>query len=221
MIRSRAQELGGLPGGSPDTMHSEYLRGKMEERNHSAGAFTKRGNDVWAERSGRTFFSDGSELKGGAMDFASPVNGSGMGNLSRLTGGVKENKGFPVSMLRAMTKEAKTGGAADALEVGEMMQRGANRARGISGKIGMGMHTGMGKGKSIDEINKSLAELKKKMEARRGSGKSMDYGDVEGAAKPKKSRAPNARAEIVKKVMRDRGVKMIEASKIVKREGLY
>ena len=32
---------------------------------------------------------------------------------------------------------------------------------------------------------------------------------------------PNARAEIVKKVMRERGVKMIEASKIVKAEGLY
>jgi hypothetical protein len=29
------------------------------------------------------------------------------------------------------------------------------------------------------------------------------------------------RAEIVRKVMADRGVKMIEASKIVKREGLY
>jgi hypothetical protein len=32
---------------------------------------------------------------------------------------------------------------------------------------------------------------------------------------------PNARAEIVKKVMKERGVKMIEASKIVKAEGLY
>jgi hypothetical protein len=32
---------------------------------------------------------------------------------------------------------------------------------------------------------------------------------------------PNARAEIVKKIMKERGVKMIEASKIVKAEGLY
>jgi hypothetical protein len=30
-----------------------------------------------------------------------------------------------------------------------------------------------------------------------------------------------ARAEIVKKIMKERGVKMIEASKIVKAEGLY
>ena len=34
-------------------------------------------------------------------------------------------------------------------------------------------------------------------------------------------RGKSARAEIVKKVMRERGVKMIEASKIVKAEGLY
>lgn len=34
-------------------------------------------------------------------------------------------------------------------------------------------------------------------------------------------RKPNKRAEIVKKVMQERGVKMIEASKIVKAEGLY
>jgi hypothetical protein len=32
---------------------------------------------------------------------------------------------------------------------------------------------------------------------------------------------PNARAEIVRKIMKERGVKMIEASKIVKAEGLY
>jgi len=40
----------------------------------------------------------------------------------------------------------------------------------------------------------------------------------------KKAAAPrgrNVRAEIVKKVMKERGVKMIEASKIIKKEGLY
>jgi hypothetical protein len=39
-----------------------------------------------------------------------------------------------------------------------------------------------------------------------------------GSAKPKRS---NARAEIVKKVMREKGMKMIEASKYVKAHGLY
>lgn len=35
------------------------------------------------------------------------------------------------------------------------------------------------------------------------------------------SKTPSKRAEIVKKIMNERGVKMIEASKIVKNEGLY
>jgi hypothetical protein len=38
---------------------------------------------------------------------------------------------------------------------------------------------------------------------------------------PRKARAPNARAGIVKAVMAERGVSMIQASKIVKSEGLY
>lgn len=43
-----------------------------------------------------------------------------------------------------------------------------------------------------------------------------------GKGKPKAaSKGRNVRAEIVKKVMKERGVKMIEASKIVKAEGLY
>jgi hypothetical protein len=182
MIRSKAQELGALPDGLPETMYSEYLRGKMEERNHSSGTFTKRGNDVWAERSGRTFFSDGSELKGGAMDYASPVAGSGMGNLSRLTGGVKSKSTMPKALMTAIVSgslaeaaQRKGGSAVDALEIKNMMQRGMNRAQGTIDTIGSGK-----KGKNI-----------------------------------------NARAAIVKKIMSQRGVSMIEASKIVKSEGLY
>lgn len=37
----------------------------------------------------------------------------------------------------------------------------------------------------------------------------------------KKAKKPNKRAEVVRKVMKERGVSMIEASKIVKAEGLY
>jgi hypothetical protein len=44
---------------------------------------------------------------------------------------------------------------------------------------------------------------------------------VIGGKKPKGADGRKKRAEIVKKVMRERGVKMIEASKIVKAEGLY
>jgi hypothetical protein len=57
-------------------------------------------------------------------------------------------------------------------------------------------------------------------------GSMMKNSDM--AAGKKKKRAPasagdgrRARAEIVRKVMSERGVKMIEASKIVKAEGLY
>lgn len=46
----------------------------------------------------------------------------------------------------------------------------------------------------------------------------MERGKAKGGKKPRK---PNARASIVKKVMAERGVSMIEASKIVKAEGLY
>jgi hypothetical protein len=37
----------------------------------------------------------------------------------------------------------------------------------------------------------------------------------------KKSKGANKRAEIVRKIMKERGVSMIEASKIVKKENLY
>ena len=42
-----------------------------------------------------------------------------------------------------------------------------------------------------------------------------------GGKKSKKSKKKNKRAEIVKKVMREKGMKMIEASKYVKQHGLY
>jgi len=55
------------------------------------------------------------------------------------------------------------------------------------------------------------------------SGGAKSGGAKSGGAKSggAKKGGRNARAEIVKKVMKERGVKMIEASKIVKKEGLY
>lgn len=175
MIKQRNTEFGSLPGGNPDTAHSEYLRGKLEVRNHSAGKFTPRGNDVWAERSGRTYHADASELTGSGVDYASPVAGFGMGKLSALTGGASTPKTVPKALVPGMmslAKEVKArGGAVDALQIKDLMQRGANRARGTVGPVG--------------------------------------------------GKKPNARAEIVKKIMKSRGVSLPEASKIVKAEGLY
>lgn len=177
MSRSR-NDFADLPGGIPDTANSEYLRGKIQERTgflqpHHGAAFTKRGFDVWAERSGRTYYSDGSALAGGAMDFASPVSGSGMGKLSSLTGGAKSLPRAVVSGLTKMGDEVASvrGGTADALAVNMMMQRGVDRARGVPGYTG--------------------------------------------------GKKPSARNEIVKKIMKQRGVSLPEASKIVKAEGLY
>ena len=72
------------------------------------------------------------------------------------------------------------------------------------------------------EAVKDAVEVAKVME-----GAGISGGEASGAGKKKAKRAVGAadgrakRAEIVKKVMKERGVKMIEASKIVKREGLY
>jgi hypothetical protein len=74
--------------------------------------------------------------------------------------------------MMSLAKEIKArGGAVDALQIKELMQRGANRARGTVGPVG--------------------------------------------------GKKPNPRAEIVKKIMKSRGVSLPEASKIVKAEGLY
>jgi hypothetical protein len=60
-----------------------------------------------------------------------------------------------------------------------------------------------------------------------GSGASPDSNRVAKAPKEKKSRKgqgsgkPNKRAEIVRKVMKEKGMSMIEASKYVKANGLY
>ena len=57
------------------------------------------------------------------------------------------------------------------------------------------------------------------------SGGGMSGGAVSGAGKKKRAVGASdgraIRAAIVKKIMKERGVKMIEASQIVKREGLY
>ena len=73
---------------------TEYIRGKLEERNGAltarpAARFAYRGNDVWAHRSGRTYQPSTMEMMGSAQpDYSSPVTGNGgMGNLSRLVGG--------------------------------------------------------------------------------------------------------------------------------------
>lgn len=252
MIKKRDTEFGSLPGGIPDTGHSEYLRGKLEVRNHSSGTFTKRGNDVWAERSGRTYHGTGEDLAGGAMDYASPVSGSGMGKLSSLTGGVaKKVPAGLVARMMSLAKEAKGGshsgkttgkttgkviskypfhgGAVDALEISDMMQRGANRARGTTGNLGALTKGGFNPfGTTTD---KYIPKIPTETQRVRGSGWNpfdivVPFQDKEVVPFQDKipktgGRKPSARNMIVKKIMKQRGVSLPEASRIVKAEGLY
>jgi len=51
--------------------------------------------------------------------------------------------------------------------------------------------------------------------------KAVGLGRCGGETSGGKKKKPNARAQIVKRIMKERGVKLIEASKIVKAEGLY
>lgn len=73
---------------------TEFLRGKIEEADGAMvrrprARFNRRGNDVWADRSGRVYAPgmDDEPRGAGLMDYSSPVTGNGMGNLSRLVGG--------------------------------------------------------------------------------------------------------------------------------------
>jgi hypothetical protein len=91
--------------------------------------------------------------------------------------------------------------------------------------VGEGRHRRRGKGKSWGDSLLSMGisgignVLKHPMDSLKTLGKA--YGAVNKIQKAVGGKKPNARAEIVKKVMREKGLKMIEASKYVKAHGLY
>jgi hypothetical protein len=157
------------PSQMPAVAETEFVRGKYQERNGATvvrpnANFDPRGNDVWAERSGRTYFASGLSGSGhDSKDYSAPVVGSGTGRLSALVGGRVANH------LRA--------GATPDYDVDQMMVDGSKRNKGM--------------------------------------GKKSDSADM---SKPKRK---NARAQVVAKVMREKGLKLIEASKYVKEHGLY
>lgn len=110
-------------------METEYIRGKHQERNGALSArapakFDKRGNDVWAERSGRVYQPSG--MEGGAKDYSSPVTGNGMGNLSRLVGGRRKRGGVKARYGRNATEEEQ------ALQTEESEHQQARMLAGLS-----------------------------------------------------------------------------------------
>jgi len=91
--------------------------------------------------------------------------------------------------------------------------------------VGEGRHRRRGRGKSWGDSLLSMGisgitnVLKHPMDSLKTLGKA--YGAVNKIQKAVGGKKPNARAEIVKRVMREKGLKMIEASKYVKAHGLY
>ena len=169
--------------GYADDRDSEYVRGKIQERTgvihpHPIAKFTPRGNDVWAARSGRTYYGgqdDTPSMEGSG--FSSPVTGNGMGSVGRLVGG--------------------------------RTHRNHEKQRG----------------KKHDEEHE---ELEEEYEEKSGGARYLSRGSglaelqlLKGSAKHSEPKRRNARADIVRKVMHEKGLKMIEASKYVKQHGLY
>jgi hypothetical protein len=74
-------------------------------------------------------------------------------------------------------------------------------------------------------VEEGKKQLKEGIKGAISSGAGTKKGQVRKTARKafegKADKKLNARAELVKKIMAERGVKMIEASKIVKQEGLY
>jgi hypothetical protein len=71
------------------------------------------------------------------------------------------------------------------------------------------------------ELTKPVPKAQMPSSTLSGLGKTPGYKSEGKEQKTKVKRAPSKRNEIVKKVMTDRGVSLMEASKIVKAEGLY
>jgi hypothetical protein len=162
----------------------------------------------------------GSGMSGGAM------SGAGKGGRAKRADIVKKiMKERGVKMIEA-SKIVKREGL--------YKSGGAMSGAGIHGSAIGGAMSGAGK---KTKKTKGYAAVKDDVElAKVMDGSGMSGGQVSGGAESggamsgagkKKKRAVGAsdgrakRAEIVKKIMKERGVKMIEASKIVKKEGLY
>jgi len=100
--------------------------------------------------------------------------------------------------------------------------RGGKKLASPAAEVGKRMKKARAKKADMSRVMDAV-EATKPMHGGVTSGAGRSGGAKSGGAKSggAKKGGRNARAEIVKKVMKERGVKMIEASKIVKAEGLY
>jgi len=120
----------------------------------------------------------------------------------------------------------------------DVVNKGLDLAKAVGGKVSRGKKAKKHSAFALDLANKGL-DLASKMaggkvnrlkKAKRWTGFAEDVikraiplgkeiGEMVGKGKAK--RAPSARAVIVKKVMKDKGLSMIEASKYVKANNMY
>lgn len=183
--------------------------------------------------SGGNFFSDfGKGFKKGFTSVLKPASAilgmlpipqaqiasKALGVASDLAGGKRRKSGVKKEKEMLLTRVME-GGQPSKMHIGEL-KKGRGRPKKMKGGGGEGLvqaynmvrgdgTTGNGKPKSrIVGGHKLTPVANMHSSSMAGQGKKTGCGRI-------------SRAEIVKKIMKDRGVSMIEASSIVKKEGLY
>ena len=194
----RGVQLGYGMEAIPESADTEYVRGKLEERTsdklhqHSQGRFDESGYVRWADRSGREYIDEQSPDIGPQADYSSPVVGNGFSNSSA----GRANVGGSAPLSRLVGRGTKKG----------QMRETARRA-----------YTG-----SASPDYSMLSLLRSHL----AGGCHSSESSCEGNGRPRRQRpskatgSRSARGQLVSQLMRERGVSLGEASRIIKSEGL-
>lgn len=148
---------------------------------------------------------DDEKMRGGAMEGSGVISNLGIPVLSQLAGLIGLGKGQRKLTKKQIAKLRELEGS------GVLSDLGIPVVSQLAGLFGLGKGELEGGDAGVpDRIGYGRRRKMKGGDA--GVPDRIGYG---------KARKPNARAEIVKKVMREKGMSMIEASKYVKQHGLY
>jgi len=169
-----------------------------------------RGSGMGSEK----MYEDGMRRLGKSMRGGVLSGGFGFGDIAKLVKKGKDlyDKGKPlVEKAVAVAKKGKNVSVGDVMDLVESVKP-ALKGRGTSGGVMVGHKK--------DACGRSSGTRYYGTPC--GTGGAVSGGRTSGGASSGAGKGGRAkRAEIVKKIMKERGVKMIEASKIVKAEGLY
>jgi hypothetical protein len=145
-----------------------------------------------------------------AIDPSFPLEGDGLGSLMKSLG-------------KAVKKGAKVAKKYATKENLEKLQKAAKTGAEIYGAVkeaGLTSGTKEEKLARAKSLAKSALMAKLKGEPEEEEEEPQEEAEPEGGRKPKRRRAPSKRNMMVAKVMKERGVGLGEASRIVKEEGL-